>query len=99
MYFSFPEPITGRLLIWLRSILSRQAERAYSVIIAKLTDGEPAFVSPPDVTYNWLVFSSRAIPFWEWFSSDRGRPLTRSVLVHVVPSQLSKEIMPELVSS
>ena len=33
-----------------------------------------------------------------WFSSERGRPRTRSTLVQVEPLRVSRETTPELVS-
>ena len=37
-------------------------------------------------------------PFTEWFSSERGRPRTRSTFCQLDPFQVSREIMLELVS-
>ena len=82
----------------LRSIERIAADRAYSGRRVKLCEGAPWLVWPPTATYSVLVAGSSAIPLEEWFSSDRGRPRTRSSFVHDEPLRVSRERIPELVS-
>src|SRR5918998_279346 len=81
-----------------KSILRIAAESAYSGKRAKLLEGAPWLVLPPAATNKVWPSALSCIPLTEWFSSDRGRPRTRSVLTHFEPSQSSREMIPELVS-
>src|SRR6478752_4606542 len=71
------------------------ALRAYSVMYVHKAEGAPEFVPPPWQTKSWFPYFTN--PFVAWFSSDLGRPLTRSIFTHLPLSLYNFEITPELV--
>jgi hypothetical protein len=74
------------------------AESAYSGRNTKLLEVAPSFVLPPCATNSVFVDVFRAIPLAAWFSSERGRPRTRSSFCHDEPFHVRREMMPEFVS-
>ncbi len=74
------------------------ADSATSGRNAKLFDGAPLLVLPPCAMNKVFVAGSSARPLDEWFSSDRGRPRTRSSFVQLPPDLVSRDSMLEFVS-
>src|SRR5689334_7104638 len=73
-------------------------DSATSGRLANRVDGAPMLVLPPWAMYRVCVVGSSAIPFEAWFSSDRGRPSTRSSRCQDDPFFVRRERVPELVS-